>query len=189
VASISLIERARQGDSESQDTLVRVLWPRLVSEARQRCGDPTLAEDICQEACLNLLHRLPQLRDPALLLPWALSFVANHTRRTLRALQNHPLHADLDLAAASLVASDPPPWAGADFNLLLALLWKHSTPLRVPACAIAAFMLECYGQEHAFPHVRTTAQACRLSVSTAERGCTAVLIHWRHVLTAAGLAP
>jgi hypothetical protein len=131
---------------------------------------------------------LPRLRDPARFAHWALGFVDNDARHTLRSLRNHLLLWDLDVAALNLAALDPPPWSHGDLGRLLVLLSSHSATLGMPACQIAAFMLKCCDQEHVLPHVRATAKACHLSVSTAARGFATVLLHWRHVLVAARIA-
>jgi hypothetical protein len=47
------VKRACQGDPESQDLLFQTLRPCLLCRAEQVCSDPTLAQDICQEVCLQ----------------------------------------------------------------------------------------------------------------------------------------
>jgi DNA-directed RNA polymerase specialized sigma24 family protein len=187
--STDLVERACQGDPESQEILFGTLRPCLLHRAWQECDDATLAEDICQDACRDLLQRLPQLRDPARLVPWALTCVHNHARHTLRSLRNYPLLGGLDLEALSPAATNPPPWARMDFEYLVTLLRTHSAALGDPACRIAAFILEYCRREHDLPPVRATAKACRVSVGAVERGFPPILTHCRHVLRDAGILP
>jgi RNA polymerase sigma-70 factor, ECF subfamily len=59
-----LIERARRGDHDAFEVLVRASAPRLDAAARLILRDPELAKDAVQDADIRAWRSLPSLRDP-----------------------------------------------------------------------------------------------------------------------------
>lgn len=63
------------------------LLPHLdafVGFARKRVGDPTLANDIVQDALLKAVQHAPELRDGDLLIPWVYRILRNTITDALR---------------------------------------------------------------------------------------------------------
>jgi RNA polymerase sigma-70 factor (ECF subfamily) len=59
-----LVIRARSGDPEAFETLIRAAGDHLLAVARKILRDPDAAEDALQQAVIRAWRRLPQLRDP-----------------------------------------------------------------------------------------------------------------------------
>ena len=59
-----LVSRARSGDQEAFETLIRAAGDHLLAVARKILRDPDAAEDALQQAVIKAWRRLPQLRDP-----------------------------------------------------------------------------------------------------------------------------
>src|SRR5215204_3184745 len=59
-----LVLRARSGDPEAFETLIRAAGDHLLAVARKILRDPDAAEDALQQAVIRAWRRLPQLRDP-----------------------------------------------------------------------------------------------------------------------------
>ena len=59
-----LVVRARSGDPEAFETLIRAAGDHLLAVARKILRDPDAAEDALQQAVIRAWRRLPQLRDP-----------------------------------------------------------------------------------------------------------------------------
>lgn len=185
--SLALVEQARLGHRESQDLLIRQHLPSLLGHARQVCGDPLLAQDICQRACVKLLPKLSSLLDPEWFVPWARAFIRHEAHNVLRsARRRHPTVLCAD-AGANTAAPDHPQWATGDLDRIIVLLRKPSARMTGPTCQIAAFMLHHYAQDHEFPTVRAIAEATHLTLGSAQRGLGHVMLRWRRCLVAAGL--
>jgi RNA polymerase sigma-70 factor, ECF subfamily len=59
-----LVLKARSGDPEAFETLIRAAGDHLLAVARKILRDPDAAEDALQQAVIRAWRRLPQLRDP-----------------------------------------------------------------------------------------------------------------------------
>lgn len=59
-----LVVRARSGDPEAFEALIRAAGDHLLAVARKILRDPDAAEDALQQAIIRAWRRLPQLRDP-----------------------------------------------------------------------------------------------------------------------------
>jgi RNA polymerase sigma-70 factor (ECF subfamily) len=59
-----LVTRARSGDQEAFEVLIRAAGDHLLAVARKILRDPDAAEDALQQAVIQAWRRLPQLRDP-----------------------------------------------------------------------------------------------------------------------------
>jgi RNA polymerase sigma factor (sigma-70 family) len=64
VSRTDLVVRARSGDPEAFETLIRAAGDHLLAVARKILRDPDAAEDALQQAVIRAWRRLPQLRDP-----------------------------------------------------------------------------------------------------------------------------
>lgn len=61
---VDLVARARSGDPEAFEALVRGAGDHLLAVARKILRDPDAAEDALQQAVIRAWRSLPQLRDP-----------------------------------------------------------------------------------------------------------------------------
>lgn len=66
-----VVERARSGDQEAFEDLVHQVSDTLLGVARRILRDPTLAEDVLQNALLTIWRKLPHLRDADRFEGWA----------------------------------------------------------------------------------------------------------------------
>jgi len=85
---------ARGGDTGSRERLVELTRPQALAWARGLVSDPATAEDVAQEALLEVWTSLESLREPAAYLAWVKLLVRKHADRHRRRL--HPVLA-LDL--------------------------------------------------------------------------------------------
>lgn len=83
-----LLRRAGRGEEPACRELLRRHGPRLFSVVEATHRDPSLAEDVVQEAFLRAIERADQLRDEARMFPWlvriALRVAIDHKRKTRR---------------------------------------------------------------------------------------------------------
>ncbi len=66
-----VVERARSGDQEAFADLVHQVSDTLLGVARRILRDPTLAEDVLQNALLTIWRKLPHLRESDRFEGWA----------------------------------------------------------------------------------------------------------------------
>jgi RNA polymerase sigma-70 factor, ECF subfamily len=67
----NVVERARSGDQDAFADLVHQVSDTLLGVARRILRDPTLAEDVLQNALLTIWRKLPHLRDADRFEGWA----------------------------------------------------------------------------------------------------------------------
>jgi RNA polymerase sigma factor (sigma-70 family) len=113
---IELVERARSGDPDAFETLVRAAGDHLLAVARKILRDPDAAEDALQQAVIRGWRSLPHLRDPARFDQWLYRILvmccyaeANRQRRvaaTVRQLTLEPSVGDSVDAVADRDALD-----------------------------------------------------------------------------------
>ena len=95
---IELVERARSGDPDAFETLVRAAGDHLLAVARKILRDPDAAEDALQQAVIRGWRSLPHLRDPARFDQWLYRILvmccyaeANRRRRVAATVRQLPL--------------------------------------------------------------------------------------------------
>jgi len=95
-----VVERARAGDQEAFADLVYQVSDTLLGVARRILRDPSLAEDVLQNALLTIWRKLPHLREPDRFEGWAFRILVHacyadalRNRRWASAIR--VLHADL----------------------------------------------------------------------------------------------
>ena len=95
-----VVERARSGDREAFADLVHQISDTLLGVARRILRDPTLAEDVLQNALLTIWRKLPHLREADRFEGWAFRILvhacyadAPRNRRWASAIR--VLHADV----------------------------------------------------------------------------------------------
>jgi branched-subunit amino acid ABC-type transport system permease component len=71
---LELVERARSGDPDAFEALVRAVGDHLLAVSRKILRDPDAAEDALQQAVIRGWRSLPRLRDPARFDQWLYLF-------------------------------------------------------------------------------------------------------------------
>lgn len=106
-----LVERAREGDRDAFERLVRRHLRAAHRVAAARTASEHDADDVCQDAFLRALERIEECRRPERFRAWLLAIVRNRaadlTER--RARRRHEDFGDLEGPDAGRVASDPEP--------------------------------------------------------------------------------
>lgn len=123
----SLVARARDGDKDAFNALVRRFQDAAVGYAYALLGDFQLAEDAAQEALLTAWRELPKLRESAAFSGWFRQIVFSQCRRLTRgkALALTSLDEAMDVAARQ-----PDPAAVAEAREMNARVFKAVAALR-----------------------------------------------------------
>ena len=90
-----LVERARLGDHEAFEALVRPAYQRLYAVARRVSRDPYAAEDAVQDAIVRAWRDLRGLRDPERFEPWLYRLLINACRDQARRVQRRPVEVSI----------------------------------------------------------------------------------------------
>lgn len=85
----TLISRVQQGDRQAYSEIVARFQHMAVGYASAQLGDPHLAEDAAQEACLQAFVDLGQLHEPAAFPGWFRRIVYKHCDRIRRRRRLH----------------------------------------------------------------------------------------------------
>ena len=104
-----LVERARRGEAEAFEKLVRRHYRAAYAVALALLGSAMDAEDVCQDAFVRAIERLDELRRPERFAGWLLQIVRNRARnyhnyrrvRSAMPLEAVSTAADDDTARAS----------------------------------------------------------------------------------------
>jgi len=75
-----LAEKARGGDKDALEALVRAIQNPVYGLAIRMLGDPSAAEDATQEILIKVITRLDTFRGESRLLTWVYAVAANHLR-------------------------------------------------------------------------------------------------------------
>ena len=126
----ALVERARTGDVNAYETLVRAYEQLAFRVAYQVTGNAADAEDAAQEAFVNAYYALRRFRPGAPFKPWLLRIVANEarTRRTSASRRNQL--AERALAASPSGEAAPSPEDAAEAGAFRAQLMAALRRLR-----------------------------------------------------------
>jgi RNA polymerase sigma-70 factor, ECF subfamily len=80
-----LVMRCAAGDADAADGLLSTLWVPAYRTALALCGgDPTVAQDVVQNACLTSLVKIGSLRDPRKFVPWFMRILARCATKELK---------------------------------------------------------------------------------------------------------
>jgi RNA polymerase sigma-70 factor (ECF subfamily) len=107
----ALVDRARAGDREALETLLRCLLDDAYAVAFRILGRPDEAQDAVQEGVLNAVRGLDGYRGEASFRTWLLRIVANAARSMARS-NGRRRESALDDIAFEVAASEPEPDAG-----------------------------------------------------------------------------
>ena len=102
-----LVEAARDGDAAALDTLLRRHHPRLLVLCRRLTGDPTDAEDACQEVLITLARGLRRFDGRSAFTTWAYRVATNTCLDELRRRRRRPVPG-LGPAEEAVAAAGPP---------------------------------------------------------------------------------
>jgi RNA polymerase sigma factor (sigma-70 family) len=101
-----LLERCKKGDRSAMELLVRRYREGAYALARALAGDEHLAEDAVQEAFIEALSRLGQLRDPDAFAAWLRRIVRTRVGRIMRKRHEHVSEIAINGAAAGVGPSE-----------------------------------------------------------------------------------
>ena len=87
----SLLDRAREGDTEAFSEICRVHETRLWRQAIALCGDATLAEDLAQDTLVEAWKCLRRYNGRCQFFTWLCAILLNRYRNTVRAKRPVPL--------------------------------------------------------------------------------------------------
>lgn len=124
-----LVVRAREGDRDAFERLVRRHLRAAHRVALSRTGDPHDADDVCQDAFLRALERLEDCREPENFRAWLLAIVRNRATDLARGparRRQEPLD-ELGPAEIGRVAAEPAGERGVGESLAAAI---HDLPER-----------------------------------------------------------
>lgn len=82
-----LVVSARTGDRQAFDRLARLWQPDLARHAWRLTGDQDLAQDVLQDAWLDIVRGIPRLNDPAAFPAWAYRIVTRKCAGMIRKRQ------------------------------------------------------------------------------------------------------
>jgi RNA polymerase sigma-70 factor (ECF subfamily) len=99
------IDRAKAGDVDAYEWIVRQHFAPAVRVAAAVCGSAADAEDAAQEAFLKMFRTLDRFRPGSPLRPWLLRIVANEAKNQRRSATRR---SELALRASRLVVTGAP---------------------------------------------------------------------------------
>lgn len=107
----ALVARARDGDRDAQDALLRRYLPDVFALTKRLLRDPDAASDATQDAMVNALQGLGRFRGDASFRTWILRIAVNAAHSTGRRRGRHR-EVDLDIVKER-AASGPDPQRAA----------------------------------------------------------------------------
>lgn len=117
--STTLIEAARQGDTEAMEALLLQYQPTISKFARKYCATPQDVEDAVQEALWIAARKIGALRTTTVFVAWLFRIVRNQCYRLLRIRQEV---SDIDLDTRLIAfEGDPEQQASLHLDLVAAL--------------------------------------------------------------------
>src|SRR5439155_17337825 len=183
----TLVLNAQAGDAQALECLFCRHRPDFWHHAKCACGDPTAAEDICQEACMKAMSKLPCLAMPNNFRGWVFGMIDNearHWKRNLKIVCTRSEAIGTDIIETMIVAN--PIYSLEDTEIIFGLLSQGTASMPARSREVALFMLKHYRIEQQFPTVRAIAQATHSSHGAAQLHRRAVMASWRRITAAAG---
>ena len=169
-----LIERARRGEADAFDTLLRRHMKTAYAVALARTGDRDDAEDVCQDAFVTALQRLDEVRRPEAFVGWLLQIVRNRAHN-LRRHQKVRLALPLDAAEEAPARARGPAALAEDAELrgrLMEALEQLSPTQRE---VVLLYDVQGWSHREIAGAVGTTEGAARVHLHHARRALRALL--------------
>ncbi len=133
-----LVLDAKTGNKTAIDKLASLRGDRLFAHAARLSGDREAAQDITQEAWLEIIRSLHRLNDETAFLPWALCIVSRRVAAFIKTRQKDRKLAE-DFAQETQTAVSPALDQNLDADKVLQAL-QHLPPAQ--QATIALFYLE-----------------------------------------------
>jgi RNA polymerase sigma factor (sigma-70 family) len=153
-----LVRGARSGDAGSLGVLLQRHRATMRAVALGVLGHRPEVDDVVQESCLRVLHRLGDLREPEAFKSWVRSIVRNQALRQLRARTATPV---ADLATIVPASRDLDPARLTEGHALADWLW-HAVG-RLPPEQQVVTMLRHFSTVTAYEQI---AEVCGTPVGT-----------------------
>ncbi len=102
-----LVRRAQKGEDEAMSIVLRSVTPRLLGLATRLCSNPSIAEDLVEEALYRGGLKLHRLQHAEALLSWFRSILITAWKDYLRSTRRELLSLDQVEHPAAPVSSDP----------------------------------------------------------------------------------
>lgn len=115
----ALVERAQAGDVRAMDRLLGAHYQQMYHLALKVTRDPVKAQDVTQEACVQVLRRIDQFRSEARFGSWLCRIVVNTA--LLRHRREKRLVPTPEIYSPLAVAKEPPPEKVASDRELLVM--------------------------------------------------------------------
>lgn len=138
----ALVDRAREGDREALDQLVRATKDMVYNLAIRMLGSPSDAEDATQEILIRIVTHLGSFRGDSAFRTWAYRVASNHlltTRKRGAELRADSFDALEERLEGNLAAGDP----AADDQLLV----------REAKLICTSTMLACLDRDHRLAYI------------------------------------
>lgn len=159
-----LAQSAQEGDAAALSELLTQLHPKLYYTALKLTGSPADAEDLTQDACLQLLRALPGLQDPQAVLGWAMTITRNLCFNHLKHKKPYLFQDETDAGAAQDDPSEDP--TGARPDLYMDMLAKREIILGMIDTLPEAQRLTVYLYYYSGHSVQEIAQLMEVSEGT-----------------------
>ncbi len=101
-----LVERAKRGEREAFDALVRKYQHKIVGLVQRYIPDPSEALDVAQEAFLKAYRALPGFRGDSAFYTWLYRIAVNTAKNHLAARSRRPPEEDVDAEEAVQLAQE-----------------------------------------------------------------------------------
>jgi RNA polymerase sigma-70 factor (ECF subfamily) len=169
-----LIERARRGDGDAFDALLRRHMRVAYAVALAQTRDRDDAEDVCQDAFITALQRLDEVRRPEAFVGWLLQIVRNRAHN-LRRHQRVRIAMPLDAAEEAPSRARGPALETEDEELgrNLSQALEKLTPTQREV--VLLYDLEGWSHREIAAAVGTTEGAARVHLHHARRALRALL--------------
>jgi RNA polymerase sigma-70 factor (ECF subfamily) len=169
-----LIERARRGEGDAFDALMRRHMRAAYAVALAQTGDRDDAEDVCQDAFVTALKRLDEVRRPEAFVGWLLQIVRNRAHN-LRRHQRVRSALPLDAAEEAPARARGPARDAEDAELRGRLLeaLEHLTPTQREV--VLLYDVQGWTHREIASAVGTTEGAARVHLHHGRRALRALL--------------
>ena len=136
-SEMALVARAKTGDHNAFEILVREYRDRVLNVAWRIVSDADAAQDVAQETFIKAYQQLPRFRGKSKFGTWLYRIAVNEARAHLRA--QHRRQARWEKQGALEAAQPVPPEVGEQAGPIVALLQELPEKQRI---ALALFYLQ-----------------------------------------------